>query len=123
MVENEATPTDNFYSMGSPTVRVYRIFEVSITDSPLINVMLKDSDSISDRDLCELAWTDFHNGGNAWANAVLVLPLKRITNHYLDIPLTERNGPFLFEKNLLDDSTSAILEGVSVPKISRADVR
>ena len=32
LVENEAAPTDNFYSKGSPTVRVYRIFEACITD-------------------------------------------------------------------------------------------
>ena len=119
LVKNEATSTNNFYSKGSPTVRVYRTFEASITDSHLIDVMLKNSENISDQDLCKLAWTDFHNGGNGWANAISILSLKGLTNHHLSVLFKEHNKPFLYEKNLLDDSVSAILEGIPVPKYRR----
>ncbi|HET9906667.1 MAG TPA: hypothetical protein VFQ23_08495 [Anaerolineales bacterium] len=119
LIENEATPTNNFYSKRSPTVRLYRIFEAVITDPLLIDRMLKNSEGISDGEMRELAWADFHNGGHGWANAFLVLPLKNITDCYLDLSPKERNEPFFCGNNLLDDSVAAILESVPVPKYQR----
>lgn len=116
LVENNAVSTDNFYSKGSPTVRVYRIFETSITDSSLVDALLNSSQSILDDDLRELALADFHNGGNGWANGVLTLSWKGLADHYLSEIPEEHNKPFLYEKHLVDDSVSAILEGILVPK-------
>lgn len=119
LVENQPSPTENFYTKGTLTVRVYRVFEAYITDSSLAHAMLKNSEGVSHQSLCELALKDSKKGGNGWANAILALPLKRITDHYLGVPTNERNAATLFEKNLLDDTVSAILEGIAVPKYQR----
>lgn len=116
IVENEPSLTGNFYTKGAPTVRVYRIFEASIMDLPLADALLRNSEGMSDRSLCELALTDFERGGNGWANAVLALPLKSISDFYYSLPLEARNVPVTFEKNLLDDTVCAVLEGFPVPK-------
>jgi hypothetical protein len=111
-VEDNAGPTENFFSKGSPTVRVYRIFETSITDLSLVDAMLNISQRILDEDLRELAREDFHKGGMGWANAILTLPLKDIRDHYLGRSPQERDKPLLYEKNLLDDTVCAILDGL-----------
>jgi len=116
VVENEAAPTENTHAKGYPTVRVYRIFEASITDSSLANAMLKNSESLSHQSLCELALEDAQNDGKGRANAILALPLKRITDHYLNVSPDERNSATFFEKHQLDETVPAILEGVIVPK-------
>jgi len=122
VVEDEATPTENIHARGIPTVRVYRIFEAIIPDPSLKDTMLKNSESISHEDLCELALKDAQNGGKGRANAILTLPLKRITTVYLATPPKERNAPILFKENLLDETVSAVLEGIPVPKYQRIRV-
>ena len=42
VVENKATSTENIYASGTPTVRVYRVYEASITDVSLTHVVLKN---------------------------------------------------------------------------------
>jgi len=116
LVENEAAPTENVHASGYPTVRVYRIFQASITDSVLIHAMIKNSEDVSHSDLCELALKDAQNGGKGWANAVLVLPWKRIHDVYRSMSPNERNVPITFENNQLDDTVAAILEGMAAPK-------
>ena len=116
LVESNAVPTENFYSRGAFTVRVYRIFETSITDLSLVDAMLNSSQRILDEDLRELALEDFHKGGMGWANTVLTLPLKSIGDHYLGRSPGDRNKPLLYKRNLLDDTLCAILEGISHSK-------
>ena len=119
LVENEATPTENIRASGCPTVRIYRIFEASITDPSLVQPIMKSSESLSDQGLQEQAWQEFQNGGEGRANAVLALPLQRLTDYYLGIPPKERNTPVVFEQHQLDETVAAILEGVSVPKYQK----
>jgi hypothetical protein len=119
LVENEPSPTENFYTKGAPTVRIYRVFEVSITDSSLAHAIMKNSKSLSNQSLCELALKDAQSGGMGWANAILALPLKHIHDVYQAISPKERNTQIRFEKNPLDDSVSAILDGITVPKYQR----
>lgn len=119
VLENDPTPTENFHAKGVPTARVYRIFEASITDRSLANAIIKNSENLSDQDLREIAVEDAQNGGEGRANAILALPLKRIHKVYQAKSPKERNAPILFEKNLLDDTVSAILEGITVPKYQR----
>jgi hypothetical protein len=119
VVEDNPVPTENYYARDSPTVRVYRIFEAQIIDSPLIYDMLKNNEKPSYRDLQELALTDKRNGGNGWANATLILPLKRVQDVYGALPPAERNIPIMVGKNRLDDTVSAGLEGIAVPKYHR----
>jgi hypothetical protein len=119
VVEDEATPTENIHAKGIPTVRVYRIFETRITDPALAQVMMRNSETHSNQTLRELALRDFRNGGKGRANAVLILPLKQIVDVYKATPLEERNFSIMFQDNRLDETVSAILEGVTAPKYQR----
>jgi len=119
VVENVAVPTANIHAKGILTVRVFRIFEAYVSDSSLAHTMMKNSESLSDQDLRELALVDVQNGGRGRANAMLVLPLKHVIDSYLGMPPKERNVPVLFEKHRLDETVAAILEGINVPKYQR----
>jgi len=119
VVENDPVPTDNIHARGIPTVRVYRIFEATILDSSLAHAMINSSESLSHQDLCTLALEDVQNGGKGRANAILALPLKQISDHYVALSSKEHNAPIMFEQNLLDDTVSAILEEISLSKYQR----
>lgn len=119
VVENDPAPTENIRARGIPTVRVYRIFEATLSDSSLTHAIMTNSESLSDQDLCGLAQEDFQNGGKGRANAVLALPLNCITDYYLGMSLNERNVTILFEKHQLDETVPAVLEGMTVPKYQR----
>ena len=119
VVEDEAASTENIHAKGILTVRVYHIFKTIISDSSLIATMLKNSESISHEDLCESALENAQTGGRGRANAVLALPLKRITDIYLAMSPKERNAPILFGENRLDETVPAVLEDITVPKYQR----
>jgi hypothetical protein len=117
--ENKAAPTANIHAKGILTVRVFRVFEAYISDSSLAQTMMKNSESLSDQDLRELAWVDVQNGGMGRANAMLVLPLKRLTGFYLGMPPKARNVPVLLEKHCLDETVPAVLDDIAVPRYQR----
>jgi hypothetical protein len=119
IIENEAAPTENIHAKGIPTVRIYRIFEATISDTFLIKTIPKNSEDISHEDLCELALKDAQSGGKGRATAVLVLPLKQISDFYLAMSPKERNAPVLFAENRLDETVPAILDGIAMPKYKR----
>jgi hypothetical protein len=116
VVENKATSTQNIYASGTPTVRVYRIYEASITDVFLTHVVLKSGAGLSQQSLSELAIADARRGGKGKANAVLALPWKRLQDTYRAMLPAERNVPIVFEENRLDSSVAAILEEITVPR-------
>jgi hypothetical protein len=116
LTEDEAAPTENIHARGVPTVRVYRIFVAHITDPSLARTIITNSESLSHQELRELALKDAQNGGKGRANAVLVLPLKKISDAYLVMLPKERNTPILFEQNRLDETVPAVLDGITVPK-------
>jgi hypothetical protein len=116
VVENRPTPTDNVYSPGHPTVRIYRIFEVRIVDAGLRAAMLTSSRRYSDQDLQTLAFEDAGNPEGGRANSVLALPLKVITGSYLAIPSAARYALRSIQGHQLDASVLAILEGIDVPQ-------
>jgi len=119
VVEDQAVATDNFYARGAPTVRVYRIYEVTISDTSLVHMMITNSESNSDQILCELALKDHQNGGKGRHNAILALPLKQVVDFYSVLPLQERNAPILFEKNRLDETVPVVFENIIIPKYHR----
>lgn len=119
VVEAEAMPTENIHAKGILTVRVYRVFETLITDSALAQVMIKNSGDHSDQALSRLALMDFQNGGKGRSNCVLAVPLKRIVDAYAATPLEERDFPIMVQEHRLDETVSAILEGVTTPKYQR----
>jgi hypothetical protein len=116
LVENEAAPTENIHANGYPTVRVYRIFEASVTDPALIHAMLKISESSSHEIIRELVLEDARNGGKGRVNTILALPLKRMYDFYRDLLPEKRNIPITFENDQLDETICAILDGVAAPK-------
>jgi hypothetical protein len=119
VAENEAAPTENIHALNLPTVRVYRIFETTLLDFSLAHAMLNNSEGLSTQELCKLASDDFQNGGKGRANAILTLPLKRVTDAYLAMSSIDRNTPMLFEKNRLTETIPVILEDISVQKYQR----
>lgn len=119
VVEDHPSPTENISAAGIPTVRVYRIFEAWITDASLAHAMLENSNYLSDQDLRAMAEDDDKNGGEGRANALLVLPLKRVIAAYLGVSPPERNVPILFEGHRLDETVTTILDGVAAPKYQR----
>jgi hypothetical protein len=121
MVENRAISTENIYAEGTPTVRVYRVYEAAITDLFLTDGMLKRGDGLSDQRLCELAIADARNGGKGKANAVLTLPWERLQSAYRAMVPVARNVPILFEENRLDPTVAAILEEIAVPRYQCVD--
>jgi hypothetical protein len=118
-VEDDPAPTENIYARGYPTARIYRVFEAYISDSSLVHTVMANSERFSYQDLCELAIEDAQNGGKGRANAILVLPLKLISDVYLRMSPKERNKPVIFERNRLDGTVAAVLEGITVPKYQR----
>ena len=119
VVENEAAPTENVHAEGAPTVRVYRIFEAHILEASLGQLILTKNEGVSHNSLCELALDDFQNGGKGHANGILALPLDQITRTYGAMTPAERNAPILFGKHYLDETVSAILDDIPVPKYRR----
>ena len=118
-IEDDPAPTENIHARGYLTARVYRIFEANIADSSLAHIMITNSESFSDQDLCELVLREVQNGGKGRANAILALPMKLISDVYLAMSPQERNRPVLFEKYRLDETVPAVLEGITVPKYQR----
>jgi hypothetical protein len=119
VVENGAAPTANIHARGYSTVRLYRIFEATISDASLAHSMLNNSERYSEQDLRQLAWDDFQKGGKGRANAVLALPLKQLSDWYPGMPPEERNAPVLFEEHHLNETVAAVLDGMRVPKYQR----
>jgi hypothetical protein len=119
IVENEATPTANIHARGTPTVRIYRIFEAWIIDRSLIQIILKGSDGHSHRDLYELAFADAENGGRGRANAILALPWSRLADTYRAMSAPARNIPIVFETNQLTATVAALFDQITVPRYQR----
>jgi hypothetical protein len=119
VVEDNPAPTENVHAHGFLTARVYRVFEATITDSSLALAMITNSESLSDADLQELVRQDAQSGGKGRANAILAVPIKRISDFYLAVSPKERNLAVLFEKNRLTETAATVLESIPVPKYQR----
>ena len=119
VVEDDPASTENIHAKGIPTVRIYRIFEATISDPSLAHTIMTNSESLSHQDLCALALEDAQNGGKGRANAILALPMKGISDVYLTMSPKERNAPVLFEENRLDETVPAVLEGITLSKYQR----
>jgi hypothetical protein len=116
IVENRAISTENIYAAGTPTVRVYRIYEATITDLFLTRDILKSGHDLSHQRLSELAIADAGRGGRGKANAVLTLPWERLLNFFRAMLPAERNVPIIFDENKLDSTVAAILDEIAVPR-------
>ena len=117
--ESEASPTENIYAPGYPTVRIYRVFEAVITDASVVDRMLENSRSTSAQSLSRLALEDARNGGKGKASAVLALAWKNLHEVYRAVPPSQRNAAILFGTHRLDSTLSLILDGLSAPRFQR----
>jgi hypothetical protein len=119
ILENEPVPTENARAKSQPTVRIYRVFDVRITDSDLAKAMILNSHGNSDRELGEFAHENAREGRTGWANAMLVLPLEPLMLFYRSLPDEQRNMPAIYEGFHLGSSMTALLDGVLAPKYQR----
>lgn len=119
VVEEDPVKTESVRASGTPTVRIYNVFEIRIIASRLVDAILKNSTSYSDEDLRALAWEDVHSGGMGRANGVLALPLDLLTSAYKTIPLKDRGGPIHIEGTQLDSNVLAVLEEIPTEKYLR----
>jgi hypothetical protein len=112
IIQNVPVKTDNIRAQGSPTRRVYYIFEATIISPEIINLMVKSSNLYSMDNLREMAREDVGRGGKGRANTVLTLDLNEITNKYKSIPLERRSNPLNFREYQLDGNVVAVLPDV-----------
>lgn len=119
ILEENSSPTENYRARDYPTVRVYRIFESSISDLTLAGTILTSSNRFSDRDLSDLALNKARNGGQGRANGILALPVEAMMAFYSGMKLQNRNNPVLFEGHRLAETVAAVLGEIEVPKYQR----
>jgi hypothetical protein len=116
VIENNPIATGNVYSRGSPTVRIYRIFEVRLVDDSLCQTIVTTSERYSDVALQTLAINNAQNSGRGRANSVLALPLNLFLDFYLKISPVKRYSPRLVGGHQLDTSVLALLDNVDAPQ-------
>lgn len=119
VIEDNPVPTENASARGQLTVRIYRIFEVQVTDPALGSIILAASQTYSDHDLAQLALRDLQKGGRGRANSVLTLPLASVKESYFALPPDERFRKITVDGHELDESVLAILSDIDVPQYQR----
>jgi len=102
-----------------PSVRIYRIFEVNITDLALGEMLEENTKIVTNQELVKLALEDARDGGKGRANAVFISPLEKIIDFYHTLPVEERKSPALYKNNRLSGNIPAILDDVYSPLYQR----
>jgi hypothetical protein len=115
ILEDDPAVTANPRAEGSPTVRIYRIDEVIITDPLLGKILMEKGETVTDQQLRQVAVEDAQQGGKGRANGVTVVPMEQLNDFYYHLPLSKINKPVLFEQRLLDRNVVAVFDGVTNP--------
>jgi len=89
VIENNPVWTENWYAREHFAVRIYRVFEVRITDVELCKTLLAVSQQYSDQNFGMLALNDSQNGAKV-ANTILTLPLDMVKETHLALSLEKR---------------------------------
>jgi hypothetical protein len=118
VIENSPAPTKNLHAVGQLTVRIYRIFDIQITETSLHAALIASS-AVSDRDLILRALRNAEHGGKGRANAALILPVERVIRAYLEYSPADRFSPIDIDGTCLDPSTAAVLPEVHIPQFER----
>ena len=119
ILEENPAPTDNIHARGSPTTRVYRLFEAKITNPYLARAVLENSERFSKGDLSNLALENARQVGKGRANAILALPLQRLIHYYSSLSPKQRNSPVRYMENRLAETVSALFDNIAIPKYLR----
>ena len=121
-IEENPSRTENLRAPGTPTVRIYKLYQGRITSPSLIAAILENNQDISNTDLQDLAWLDRHNGGRGRANGVLALPQDAVIEAYQVLPLEERSVTIKLKGHLIDSNVLATLEEVDTPRYKRIKI-
>jgi hypothetical protein len=116
VVEDNPVETENWYSRGSPTVRVYRTCKVQILDPDLCKTLLDMGGQVSDE---ELGLRALNNNARR-ANSVLTLQLDRVRETFLAASADKRFNKIEVDHHILDESVLAVLEDVDVSQYLRS---
>jgi hypothetical protein len=119
IIEDSPVNTKNINAPGSPTVRVYYLYEALIKNPHIINLMLNNSNEYSDDDLAGIANKDYKDGGKGRANAVLVVDLDKLKRFYQSVPVNGQGELLSFEEHLLDGNVPALFGDISNHKYHR----
>lgn len=119
VLEGQPTFTKNHRTEVYPSVRVYRIFEVEITDYSLGELLKENSETITNQDLIKLAEKDFREGGKGRANAVFMVSLARILAFYHSLPVDNRKSLVLYKNVRLSGNVSALFDDLYTPVYQR----
>lgn len=119
VIEDHPSATENYFARGALTARIYRLFETRILDRALARKMLACSQDYSDQDLGEIARRNSESGGRGWANTVLTLPLREVSEFYSGMTIDARDRPVDFRGHRLDETVAAFFEALPVQKYRR----
>jgi hypothetical protein len=115
VIENIPVWTENWYAGGFPTVRVYRTYKVEIVDGILCQNLVDTSWQVSDEMLGKHALEN----GMGRANSVLALPLHRVREAFLALPLEKRFTKIDTDHHKLEKSVLVVLEDIEVSQYLR----
>lgn len=115
VIEDNPVLTENWYSPGFLTVRVYRTYKVHIIDPDLCKTLLYISGQVSDE---ELGMRALNNNARR-ANSVLTLPLDKVRETFLKAPAEKRFNKIEVDHHLLDQSVLVVLEDIEVSEYRR----
>lgn len=115
-IEHEPVPTHSWRAPGQPTVRVYCLDQVTITDVGLIQEMLAASQRQTSKALLELARQRAETTGHGRANGMFIAPLEEIKQALLSIEPAARDRPLPFGDTTLSSNLVALLPEVGSMK-------
>ena len=119
VIEDMPVATQNVRAEGTPTSRIYFVYEACIEDVELIARMQANSTRISDAQLENLAWEDARQGGKGRANAVLVTYLDDLLSAYRSIPTDRRGERISFDGHELGGNVLTILHEIDQVRYRR----
>lgn len=115
VIEDSPVWTENWYSHGFPTVRVYRTYKIQILDPDLCQTLIDVSGQVSDEELGMRALNN--NAGRA--NSVLTLPLDKVRETFLTVPAEKRYNKIEVDHHILVESVLVVLEDIEVSQYLR----
>jgi len=115
VIEDNPVWTENWYSRGFPTVRVYRTYKIQILDPDLCKTLLIISGQVSDEELGMRAL----NNNASRANSVLTLPLDKVREMFLTVPAETRYNKIEVDHHILDESVLVVLKDIEVSQYLR----
>ncbi len=118
IVEGQPAQTANIYAVDTPTVRIYRVFNIQISDLSLHRMMIANSEQHPHQILQRMAFKDGQKTGRGRANAILAAPEAQIRAVYQSVPPEQRGKPLPFADTVLEGNVAAVVEDIFVPKYS-----